>query len=102
MEPRVLEKRPAESRLFDWDFSDFSEIKAGQAITGADPFVIEPTGVGHLTATPSTPTFSGARAQTRLTLGVAGTKYIIRCKVTTTDGSKLQREGLVYVLEPAR
>ena len=86
-----LTKQPAESRLFDFDFS--GKMATGATITAVVSVVATPAGL-----TVGATTFSGQIAQVRLSGGTDQTEYLITGKVTTSDGGDpLELDGLLWV-----
>jgi hypothetical protein len=83
-------KQPAESRLFDFDFS--GKMRPGDTIATVESVVATPDSLDVGTAT-----FSGAVAQAPLSDGVDQTEYIVQCLVTTTQGDTLEIAGLLWV-----
>jgi hypothetical protein len=90
-----LTKQPAESRLFDFDFS--GKMATGATITAVVSVVATPTGL-----TVGDTTFSGQIAQVRLSGGTDQTEYLVTGKVTTSDGGNpLELDGLLWVEDVA-
>lgn len=87
----ILEKQPSESLLYDMDFvgrmEDDVTLTAVVSVTGA------PTGL-----TIGSASYSGTRAQFRISGGTAGTKYKLTVVVTTSDGNTLEGEGNLFVM----
>lgn len=81
----VLEKTTYEEVLRHFDFSRV--LDEGETISTAS-IVISPTGASHMVA--GTPTISGAIVQAKFTQGVTGTKYLVHCRIVT---SNQKREG---------
>lgn len=103
LNPDELEKRPFEERLYDFQFGAFPEFQTGGQTGISTVNAIEIVPASELVA--GVISFSGTRAQVKLTGGVtsgaSGGKYLVRCKITTApDSLKLQGEGLIEVVEP--
>ena len=91
---QVLSKRPAESRLYNMDFS--AKMEAGETITGVTSWTSSPSGL-----TVGTAAYSGQTAQARLSAGTDGVKYLQTVVVTTSAGNTLQAEGYLFVRDRA-
>ena len=86
----LLEKQPAESLLYDMEF--VGRMEDGTTITAVDSVTGSPSGL-----TIGTASYSGTRAQFRVSGGTAGTKYKITVVVTTSDSNTLEGEGNLFV-----
>jgi len=86
----VLTKRPAESFPFNMNFS--AKLADGETITSVVSWVSTPVGL-----TVGTAAFSGQEAQSRLSDGDDGTKYLQTVVVTTSSGNTAQMEGYLFV-----
>lgn len=93
MAVKVLTKQPAESLLFDMDFSD--DMLAGDTIASIDSITITPSG----TLTKSGEVASGQIAQAMFHDGADGVRYKVRFQVTTTLGETLEGDGELLVAE---
>jgi len=89
----TLEKQPSESIPFDMEF--VGRMNAGETISGVTSFTGSPSGVGALTI--ATASYSGTKAQARISAGTAGVKYKITVVVTTTAGNTREGEGYLFV-----
>lgn len=91
MVPVATQKRPTWVRKYNWDFSDFEEVKAGATLSAP---VISSDPVGLVIGTASV---SGALVQCQLSGGTAGVDYTVTARVTLSDGSTLDLPGLLEV-----
>lgn len=99
--PDTLDKQPAESRLFDMDFSP--RLAAAESLTGT-PTVTEETvdqDTGALTPsvdlTFGTATVSGQIAQVRISGGTDGVLYKVTFVATTDLSNTVEAEGFLLV-----
>lgn len=91
----TLEKDAAESRVFDFDYTDTPEIIAGQTIASVE--------TGYPSATPSTgitigsPIISGPKVQFLITAGTPDQRYLIKCLAVTSAGRKIMAKGYLKI-----
>jgi hypothetical protein len=104
--PDLLEKQPAESRLYDMDFSPkMVQGISPEAISSVDSVTQqEQQDDGTRIATtdltfPTAATFSLQVAQQRIEAGVDGKTYVVTYVVTTDLGNILEAEGLLLVID---
>ncbi len=103
--PDLLEKQPAESRLYDMDFSPKMVQSPAEAITSVDSVTqLEVQADGTEVATtdltfPVSATFSGQVAQQRIEAGLDGKTYKVTYVVSTDLGNVLEAEGLLLVID---
>jgi len=103
--PDLLEKQPAESRLYDMDFSPKMVQSPAEVITSVDSVAqLEQLADGTRVSTtdlvfPSAATFSLQVAQQRIEVGVDGKTYVVTYIVTTDLGNTLEAEGLLLVID---
>lgn len=83
-------KQPAESRVYDFDFSGI--MPTGATITAVSGVTSTPSGL-----TVGGTAFSGQIAQVRLSSGTTATEYLITCTVTTSTSDTLELEGRLWV-----
>jgi hypothetical protein len=104
--PDLLEKQPAESRLYDMDFSP--KMVGGSSpenITSVDSVTqLEVQADGTEVATtdltfPSAATFNLQLAQQRIEDGLDTKTYKVTYVVSTDLGNVLEAEGLLYVVD---
>ncbi len=88
--PATLFAKPGWSRLYHFDFSNYSERKAGDALTGA-------TISADAGLTVGTPLIDGDFVQVRVSGGVADTTYEVACAVSTSGGDTLSQVGYLAV-----
>ena len=91
-----LEKRPADSRLYDLEF-DALLTQAGDTISSVTSFVVTPTTLSPLTF--GTPVASGTRVQVRLSGGLSGVTYKITCVVASAGSDAVEGECNLLVLD---
>lgn len=96
----TLEKRADWSRLYEFDFSSFAEVVAGETLSS--PSVPAVTGL-----TIGTPSVSGSSILVSISGGTAGggtrlstgiTAYVVTCTVTTSGGRTLSLVGYLRVV----
>lgn len=103
--PDLLEKQPAESRLYDMDFGPKMVQSPAESITSVDSVTqLEVQADGTEVATtdlifPVSSTFSGQVAQQRINAGVDGKTYKVTYVVSTDLGNVLEAEGLLLVID---
>ena len=90
---QVLQKRPNESRLYDFEFLPKLEDDSEVILS-----------VTHLSSSPSgltvgSPSIGGSRVQVRLADGIDGGKYLQTCRVLTDRANTLQVDGWLSVRE---
>jgi len=85
-----LDKQPAESRLYTFDFSQL--MLTGETVATIDSFTATPSGL-----TLGTAVASGQRVQNRISAGVTNTQYKITVVVTTSLGNVLEGEANLFV-----
>ncbi len=101
----LLEKQPAESRLYDMDFSPKMIQSPAEQITSVDSVGQEEVAVdGTVSPTtdltfPSSATFSDQVAQQRIEDGNDGITYKVTYTVSTDLGNTLEAEGLLLVID---
>lgn len=94
------EKHPDERRRYDFDFSKFAEIQAGQTITAVESVTaMRRAGSGAVVTLETPYGISGARAQVVISGGSAGDDYILTVIVTTSTGLVLAACGRLLVKE---
>lgn len=86
----ILTKQPAESRLFDFDFSGKTRIS--ETIVGTPTVTATPSGL-----TVGTTTASGVVGTVRLSSGVSGVNYKVTCTVTTNQSNTLELDSYLRV-----
>lgn len=93
----VLNKQPAEDKLFDFDFS--GKMRDGDSITSVGSVTQEKLGLVSNSAdlTLGSTAQSGQTGQVRISGGTDGEQYKIEMVVTTTDGDTLEGEGILTV-----
>lgn len=95
-ELQTLEKQPSESRLYD---VEFAALLAGDDTLAS---VVSVT-VSPASTTPAlvvgSATYSGTRAQFRVSAGKAETRYVFTVVVTSVGGDTLEFEGALFVTE---
>lgn len=89
--PRVLYKPVGEARFFDFDFEDV--LEEGETLSSPE-IEISPEGP---TSTP--PEISGARVQTKISGGTAGTRHLVTCTVSSDVGETLEGSGYLIITE---
>lgn len=103
--PDLLEKQPAESRLYDMDFGPKMVQSPAESITSVDSVTqLEVQADGTEVATtdlvfPVSSTFAGQVAQQRIEAGVDGKTYKVTYVVSTDLGNVLEAEGLLLVID---
>lgn len=103
--PDLLEKQPAESRLYDMDFGPKMVQSPAEAISSVDSVTqleVLPDGTVQATTDlvfPSSATFDGQVAQQRIEAGVDGLTYKVTYTVSTDLGNVLEAEGLLLVID---
>jgi hypothetical protein len=103
--PDLLEKQPAESRLYDMDFSPKMVQTPAELITSVDSVTqLEQQADGTRVPTtdlvfPSAATFSLQVAQQRIEVGLDGKTYVVTYIVSTDLGNILEAEGLLLVID---
>jgi hypothetical protein len=83
-----LPRSAAWSRVYEFDFSDFAELEAGETISSPSVSV-DPSG-----PTIGTPSVSGDSVLVRISGGTAGVTYTVTCTVTLSSGGTLTMEGI--------
>jgi len=104
--PDLLEKQPAESRLYDMDFSPKmvggSSPEAIASVVSVTQLELLADGTRVSTTDlvfPSAATFALQIAQQRIEVGVDGKTYVVTYVVTTDLGNTLEAEGLLLVID---
>ena len=104
--PDLLEKQPAESRLYDMDFSP--KMVGGTspenitAVLSVTQLEVQADGTEVATTDltfPVAATFSGQTAQQRIEAGLDGKTYKVTYTVSTDLGNTLEAEGLLLVID---
>ena len=88
----LLEKAPTEIRTYAFDFSEVSEILAGQTLTGTPTVSGSPSGL-----TFGSPSISGSKVNVAISAGSDGTTYEITMTVTTSGSATLVGCGRLKV-----
>jgi hypothetical protein len=86
-EAQYLGRPSTWSRVYEWDFSDFDELEAGETIS-SPAVTADPSGL-----TIGTPSVSGSSVFCRLSGGTAGVTYEVTCAVTLSSGGTLDMVG---------
>lgn len=89
----TLLKRASWSRLYDWDFADFTEMEGGQTIDSAT-VTVDSVGI-----TVGSPAVSGSIVQARVSGGEVGVDYTVTVTVETSGGDTLSVVGTIRVVE---
>ena len=87
----TLEKQPSESLLYDMDF--VGRLDDGETITAVSSVTASPA--DELTI--GTASYSGTRAQFRISGGTAGVTYKITVVITTSASNTREGEGNLFV-----
>jgi hypothetical protein len=90
----ALEKAPAESRLYGFDFQRFAEVVAGETIVSG---TVVPD-IAGLTITGTAG--SGSQLQARIAGGTKGTVYRLTITATTSGGNVLGDFATLSVAVP--
>ena len=103
--PDLLEKQPAESRLYDMDFSPkmVGGTSPEQIVSVDSVTQLEVQEDGTEVATtdlvfPTGSTFAGQVAQQRIDAGLDSKTYKVTYVISTDLGNTLEAEGLLYVV----
>lgn len=88
----TLEKQPSESLLYDMDF--VGRLDDGETITAVVSATGSPSGL-----TIGSASYSGTRAQFRISGGTAGVTYKITVVITTSASNTREGEGNLFVRE---
>lgn len=86
----LLEKQPNDSLLYDMEF--VGRLEDGETITAVSSVTGSPSGL-----TIGTASYSGTRAQFRVSSGTSGTLYKITVVVTTSASNTIEGEGNLFV-----
>lgn len=86
----ILNKQPAESLLFDFDFS--GKGRTGETISSVTGVTGSPSGL-----TIGATTSSGMIAQVRISSGTDGTYYKLTCTVATNQSNTMELDGYLRV-----
>ena len=101
----LLEKQPAESRLYDMDFSPKmvqSPAETISAVVSVTQLEVQADGTEVATTDltfPTSATFAGQVAQQRIEAGLDGKTYKVTYTVDTDLGNRLEAEGLLLVID---
>lgn len=90
----VLQKQPAESRLYTMDFTNL--LASSEAITGVSSTTGAPSGLSFGTATISG---DGKKVQVRISSGADGVTYKVTILVTTDSSNTLEGDGHLSVVD---
>lgn len=95
----VLTKQPWEELRYDMDFS--GQMRDGDDLSSVSTVVVTNMGevVGSDDVTASGETVSGDIAQVKLSGGTDLENYKITIRAITTDGDKIEGDGMLYVRE---
>lgn len=95
----VLTKQPWEELRYDMDFS--GQMRDGDDLSSVSAVVITNMGqvVGSGDVTSSGEVVSGDIAQVKLSGGTDLENYKITIRAITTDGDKIEGDGMLYVRE---
>lgn len=108
--PQTLQIRVGEARLYDFDFSQQTEIQAGQTIASVTSLTYTAPGGGSLSVAndhlfvnpipPNAPIISGAQVQFWIgsVAGAVGTVFNFSCKILTSSGATLIEEGILQII----
>jgi len=94
----VLSKFPGDDRVFNFDFSKFSEIASGA--TGVSAAISVVPQLNNLTLGSPTIDSSGIIVSVRISAGAAAVTYLLECALTLSDGSVVVGLGLLAVIDP--
>lgn len=86
----VLDKQPAESKIFQMDFS--ANMAEAETVASVTSVVATPSGL-----TIGTPAPSGKTAQVRISSGTTGARYKVTFTVQTSAGNTLEGDGYLNV-----
>lgn len=91
-------KYPAESRLYDFDFSRL--LDAGVTLAAAGEITATRTDVagGQSSLVIGALAVGTPRVQARISGGAAGEVYRLKCTATDSDGDILECDGLLNIL----
>ncbi len=91
----TIDKRVAWVRTYEWDFSRFAEVIAGNTLTSPTVSVTGP----DTALTASAASVVGAKVLSTLAGGNTGLVYTLECLVYTSGGATLQQQGLLNVVD---
>lgn len=94
--PIRLKKIAAESRQYDFDFTNQVEIAAGQTLTGTPTVTSSPSG---LTLTGPVLDSTNKKAQVTISGGTVNETYEVTCTVGTSGGATLVACGELLIIE---
>jgi len=96
-------KLAAESRVFVIDFTDHSELEAGETMSAPSVPAVSGLTIGSPSVTSADITENGVTiaagkaVQVRISGGTAGTKYTVDCTASTSGGSTIGRRVKIAV-----
>lgn len=88
--PKLGEKQPAESRLYDFNFAQ--KLASGETISTIVSAVSSPSGL-----TVGTTSIVGSKVRVRLSAGTTAVMYKITVTVTTSGSNTLETEANLFV-----
>lgn len=86
----TLEKQPSESLVYDMEF--LGRLDDDETLTAVSSVTATPSGL-----TIGTASYSGTRAQFRISGGSSGVKYKVTAVVTTSASNTIEGEGYLFV-----
>jgi|WetSurMetagenome_2_1015567.scaffolds.fasta_scaffold52450_3 hypothetical protein len=90
MKPSVWVKQPWEERLLEFDTA--TSLSTGDSISSVDSVKVFYNGLEQVAMISGSPTISGNKVRQKIVGGTNGSDYVIRVRVVTTNGDKIEDE----------
>jgi len=97
MNPSVWVKQPWEERLLEFDAS--TALSTGDSVASVDSVKVFLNGVEQAAMISGSPTISGNKVRQKIVGGLDTVNYVIRVRLVTTNGDKIEDEITMKVRE---
>lgn len=97
MNPSVWGKQPWEERLLEFDAS--TALSTGDSVASVDSVKVFLNGVEQAAMISGGPTISGNKVRQKIVGGIDSFNYVIRIRIVTTNGDKIEDEITMKVRE---
>jgi len=97
MNPSVWVKQPWEERLVEFDVTP--ALSTGDSVASVDSVKVFLNGVEQAAMISGSPTISGNKVRQKIVGGLDTVNYVIRVRLVTTNGDKIEDEITMKVRE---
>jgi hypothetical protein len=90
MNPSVWVKQPWEERLLEFDA--ITALSTGDSVASVDSIKVFFNGLEQAAMISGSPSIVGSKVRQKIVGGIDGNNYVIRVRIITTNGDKIEDE----------